>query len=88
MTLPQQGVVRSLGELSDDIRATWADAKAHQIVAIEGYMRGGRLLTQAREQFPSDRKYSQWFRAQRFGFSTEWADACGSWQRTPMRWPA
>lgn len=61
-----------LAVLGAAIRGVWAEAKGHQVAAIEGYLRVGRLLTAAREEFTSDRAYGTWFREQAFGFSTEW----------------
>lgn len=71
MTKPVRSA-RPLDELSAEIRTVWAEAKAHQIQAFEGYLRVGHLLDEARRHLPSDRAYGEWFEAQDFGFSTEW----------------
>jgi len=65
--------VLQLDTLSAEIRSVWADAKAHQVNALKGYVRVGHLLDQARQQLRSDNAYGAWFRAQDFGFTTEWA---------------
>lgn len=62
----------SLDELAADIHKTWAETKAHQVAAWEGYFRVGLDLLEARSRFPSDPGFGRWFAAQGFGFSTEW----------------
>lgn len=61
-----------LGEIASEIHRVWAETKAHQVGAWEGYFETGRLLSAARSRFPSDPKYGAWFAAQGFEFSSEW----------------
>jgi N6-adenosine-specific RNA methylase IME4 len=67
----------SLDEIAADIHAVWAETKAHQIGAWEGYFRVGADLNEARSRFPSKNKYGAWFDRQEFGFSTEWGRRLG-----------
>jgi hypothetical protein len=61
-----------LDRLTATIRAAWDDGHGHHGHAILNYLRIGYALRTARKQFPADRAYGQWFRSQRFAFSTEW----------------
>jgi hypothetical protein len=63
---------RSLDAISQEVRQTWAAAKAKQVEAFQGYVAVGKLLTEARAALPSDQAYGAWFKEQDFGFSTEW----------------
>jgi hypothetical protein len=63
----------SLDGLAEQVRRVWAETKAHQVAAWEGYLTTGHLLRTARERFPSDKEYGRWFAAQGFPFTTQWA---------------
>lgn len=63
----------SLDQIADEIHRVWAETKAHQVGAWEGYFRTGQLLIAARSRCRTDNEYGAWFRAQGFPFtSTQW----------------
>lgn len=70
-----------LTTISDDIKSAWEEARAHQVAALEGYLRVGHLLDQARSQLPSNAAYGEWFTAQAFGFSQQWGSRLRSLAR-------
>lgn len=63
----------SLDSIATNIREVWSETRTHQVSAWEGYFRVGGLLLEARTQLPADQEYGNWFQAQDFGFSLQWA---------------
>lgn len=59
--------------LALDISAAWMLTRTHQIDAWQGYLAVGTLLMEAREEFKANQDYGNWFKAQGFGFSLQWA---------------
>lgn len=62
-----------LDQLATEIRELWIETKGGQGGAIEANLAIGHRLRDARELLPSDPAFGQWFAAQGFGFSQQWA---------------
>lgn len=59
-------VVRSLDDIAESIRAHWSATEEDRFAI-------GRDLVEARERFPGDTEFGQWFATQRFPFARSWA---------------
>jgi hypothetical protein len=62
----------SLNEAAAEIRRQVAIYQRAEADAYEAQLATGRALAWARHQMKSDQDFGAWFRAQDFGFSTEW----------------
>jgi phage N-6-adenine-methyltransferase len=64
---------RQLDDLAAEVHHQYERGREAVVVAYEAQLAIGRALLEARELMPANQEFGQWFDAQEFGFSTQWA---------------